>query len=158
MAVNLAIIRARSANHIVVDELARLITARKAPLLSIHDVEASGAALAGILLVKPAEHLDDYRILYCGDAIASRFGGDLSGLTFSTLLNRVESVRPCLLQYQEAFDTRQKIVSRRRTDFSANWIIEYTRTIVPVICNNNVEALIGGYVFHDNYKASNNIL
>ena len=104
MSIGLQISKARSASALVVEELARVFGPEHHPESRLAELGISSAIADDILVVKPAQMLEDFRFVYSGDGINSRFGMNLTGQCFAMLLRESDVFLPCLQEFKDASD------------------------------------------------------
>lgn len=118
--------------------------------ISAHLVaNATDPGSENIVAVRPAERLEDFRFTFVGAGIARRIGMDIWGRRFVDIPNYNTYFEDCLGDFVNAAFGRSAVVTQRRVDFSIDWVIEYSRIIVPVIRGGATHQLLACYTFHD---------
>lgn len=115
----------------------------------LKEASASEELLANLVVVMPGETFEDYRFAYVGHQIDARFGREITGKTFSFILELSPIFRDCLMDFKESIENNRKIIAHRRFDFSDKWMIEYSRIIYPVIGHDEIDCAVGYYMFHE---------
>lgn len=129
--------------------VAEFLALSEDPLADLVAADVPIEFISSVAFVTPSAHLCDFRFGHVGQEIESRLGLHLKGMRFGELQERHFGIADCLIEFQTAASEVKAVSSHRNTDFSPNWVIEYSRTIVPILRHSEVRYLLAGYVFHD---------
>jgi hypothetical protein len=110
---------------------------------------ATSELLGHLIVVIPADRLEEYRFTFVGSEVIAHFGRDISPDSFAEILRSSSNFRPCLEQSEKSLRIDEKVVSRHRYDFADMWVVEYSRVIYPVTAGSRSTCVISHDVFHD---------
>lgn len=142
----------RSASGIALVEIVRSLARGNCDAVAMLQSPWLESIRDSITVVQPACRLKNFRFTYFGQSLTDRFGDDLTGLTFGSVPDFESRLSACFEEFETARRERRIVSSQRHCNFSMNWVIEYSRTIVPILRDGEVGALVAGYVFHDSIR------
>jgi hypothetical protein len=101
-----------------------------------------------IVVLQPADRLDDFICLYYGDELQERFGTDFTGYRFAEV-PELEEIRKSLDSFRQVAIHKMPHFSRiSRTERDPEGI-DYTRIIYPVLKGGSTRLVVGIMVFLD---------
>lgn len=101
-----------------------------------------------VVVMKPAESLDDFRCLYYGDELQERFGLDFTGKTLADIED-LGGARHSIEPYLMVAKLKAPHVSRVLRTLREQDGVDYTRIIHPVMAGDEVRLVVGILLFHD---------
>ncbi len=101
-----------------------------------------------VLVLKPAEKLEDFVCLYYGDELQERFGIDFTGMSIAAMLEKTP-IRHSIEPYMLVAKFKVPHVSRVVRTLREHNGVDYTRIIHPVMSGENVRLVVAILSFHD---------
>jgi hypothetical protein len=101
-----------------------------------------------LVVLRPAEQLEDFECLYYGDELQERFGADFTGYRFAEV-PELEEIRDSLDAFRQVALHKTPHFSRvSRTQRDPEGI-DYTRILYPVLKGGSTRLVVGIMVFLD---------